>query len=306
MRLLRRPLRTHRLASALLLLGAATGTVGARTLSAHRVIDTTDHREIVRIQAHFDSVLTELGSSSAPRDARTSARRATLVRTLRDYRDAGVFPHNYDFQGQAVPYFVDRRTGTLCAVAHLLASTGRRDIVDRVARTNNNIWVAELAGDTAFTRWLDLNGISLAEAARIQVPYTETSTSAQAARQVTFMFLAPAALGTATVTAMMNAMGNSDGHSRTTRVLGVTAGALSIGAGSLLLAKGAGDTPRVGAGVVAMGGLSIALASRATYRHRSIVAQQREAVRHRSVQASIAPLIGTGGSGAGLSLAIRY
>jgi hypothetical protein len=305
MRLLRRPPRARRLALALVLFGAAFGSIGARTLFARRASETPAHREVVRIQAHFDSVLNELSSSSTPNDGRASARRVALVRTLRAYRDAGVFPHNYDFPGRTMPYFVDRGTGTLCAVAHLLASTGRRDIVDRVARTNNNVWVADLAGDTAFTRWLDVNGISLAEAARIQVPYMETSTGAQVARQNAFMVIAPAAFGTATVTAMMNAMGNADGHSRTTRILGISAGALTVGAGTLLLAKGAAETPKIGAGAIAVGGLSIALASRATHRHGAIVARQREAERARSVQASLSPMVGPGGSG-GISLAIRY
>ena len=34
------------------------------------------------------------------------ARRASLLETLRVYRDRGAFPQNYDFPGQAVPYFV--------------------------------------------------------------------------------------------------------------------------------------------------------------------------------------------------------
>src|SRR5580765_567638 len=70
-----------------------------------------------RIQAHFDSVLTELRSP----DVRTltptqRARRAGLIASLQGYRDRGVFPHNYDFPGRPTPYFVDRKTGTLCAV----------------------------------------------------------------------------------------------------------------------------------------------------------------------------------------------
>lgn len=79
----------------------------------------------------------------------------------------------YVFPGRAVPYFVDRKTGVLCAVAHLLESTGRRDVVDRVAALDNNIWVAQLAGDTAFRRWLDTHSLTSTEAARIQVPYQE-------------------------------------------------------------------------------------------------------------------------------------
>src|SRR6476661_1058213 len=113
-------------------------------------------REVARIRAHFDSVLTELTSRDVSSlSASQRVNRARLTMTLANYRERGVFPHNYDFPGQSVPYFIDRKTGSLCAVAHLLASTGRRDIVDRVARANNNVWVAELAGDTAVASWLD-------------------------------------------------------------------------------------------------------------------------------------------------------
>ena len=152
------------------------GTV-ATTRAAHPATDAPSGRaaEVARIRAHFDSVLTELPARELT--ALTPAkrgRRVAALTTLRAYRTRGDFPHNYDFPGQAVPYFVDRGTGTLCAVAHLLATSGRRDIVDRVARTDNNVWVAALAGDTAFTHWLDANGLTLAEAARIQVPYMES------------------------------------------------------------------------------------------------------------------------------------
>jgi hypothetical protein len=127
-----------------------------------RANDTVRSAEVRRIRTHFDSVLTELTARDVHAlSGNQIARRRALLTTVRAYRERGVFPHNYDFPGQAVPYFVDRKTGTLCAVAHLLESTGRRDIVDRVARANNNVWVAQLAGDSAFTNWLDANGITL-------------------------------------------------------------------------------------------------------------------------------------------------
>jgi hypothetical protein len=303
MRLLRRP--SLALAPLLVVLAAA-GTSAARSLPAARPSENAEHREVVRIQAHFDSVLSELASNPAPNRIEARARRSALARTLRSYRDAGVFPHNYDFPGRAVPYFVDRGTGTLCAVAHLLASTGRRDIVDRVARANNNVWVAELAGDTALTRWLDLNGITLAEAARIQVPYVQPSTPAQVARNTTFLAIAPVALGAATVTTMINALGNADGHRRSARIVGLTSGIITAGAGGLLMGKDDRATRQVGAATVVMGGLSVALASRATHRHNAIVAQQREADRAHAVQATLSPIVPTSRSGAGVSLAIRY
>jgi hypothetical protein len=107
--------------------------------------------EVARIRAHFDSVLVGLPSRDTHALLPTQrARRSHLLRTLHTYRDAGAFPHNYDFPQQPTPYFIDRGSGVLCAVAHLLASTGRRDIVDRVAAMNNNVYVSGLAGDTAF------------------------------------------------------------------------------------------------------------------------------------------------------------
>jgi len=147
--------------------------------------DRAARAEVLRIQSHFDSVLAEL----ATRDVSTlsAARRAartTLMHMLERYRDRAVFPHNYDFSAPT-PYFIDRKTGTLCAVAHLLESTGRRDIVDRVARTNNNVWVAELASDTALASWLNEHGVTLAEAARIQGRYLSEKRDAERTESLT-------------------------------------------------------------------------------------------------------------------------
>jgi hypothetical protein len=151
-------------------LAAALAVLAAASPATPRT--GAERAEVQRIRVHFDSVLAELpGRDLSGLTPVQRRKRAVLVTTLQAYRDRGVFPHNYDFPGRAVPYFVDRRTGTLCAVAHLLESTGRRDIVDRVARSDNNVWVPQLARDTAFTAWLDANGLTLAEAARIQVPY---------------------------------------------------------------------------------------------------------------------------------------
>ena len=303
-------MRLHRrLAHAALALLSLAGiaslsrTSGVRPLLATGLAPSGEQREVARIRSHFDSVLAELAASTPPSGA--GARRRALMATLRAYRDRGVFPHNYDFPGEAVPYFVDRRTGTRCAVAHLLESTGRRDIVDRVARSNNNVRVAQLASDSAFVSWLDDNDLTLAEAARIQVPYMQPSSSAQVARNSAFLLVVPVALGTATVTGLLNAFGNSDGHRRATRILGIASGLVSVGAGAALLSKSAVPRP-LGATMTAMGGLSVALASRATSRHNGIVARERQAESpHGAVQASLSPVMG-GGTGAGLALSLRY
>lgn len=297
---------------------AAAATVAAlanpefRTARVHAaaaadVARVAEARETGRIRAHFDSVLTELATAPAGDSlaAPVRARRASLLATLRAYRDRGVFPHNYDFPGQAIPYFVDRRTGTLCAVAHLLASTGRRDIVDRVAVADNNVWVPGLAGDTAFTRWLERNGITLAEAARIQVPYVQAETPAQQARNNAFFVIAPVTVGSAVVTTALNALGNADGHQRATRIVGIASGAATLALGTMLVTRS--ELPAgVGVATAGIGGLSLALAGRATHRHRVLVARQRDVERERRIEAAVAPLIDAHDGRAGMTVSLRY
>jgi len=295
-----------RLAGLLLLLAP----LGIAT-SAHRP-NAAERAEITRIRAHFDSVLTELrGRDVSSLTAAQRANRQTLMVTLAAYRDRGVFPHNYDFPDEAMPYFVDRKTGTLCAVAHLLESTGRRDIVDRVARMNNNVWVAELASDTALATWLDRSGLSLAEAARIQVPYVrdEPMTPARVARNTIFYAVAPASAVVATTATVWNLVGNADGHRRGVSWSGVAAGALTSTAGVLLMKSP--NPPQnalaIGAATTALGGLSILTSTRSIYRHR-VIAQREAEEKKRVAEAMVSPLVGfdRGNPSLGASLSLRF
>jgi hypothetical protein len=231
-----------------------------------------------------------------------------LLRELDTYRVRGVFPHNYDFT-RPTPYFVDRKTGTLCAVANLLARTGRRDIVDRVARANNNVWVAELAGDTAFVGWLDANGLTLEEAARIQVPYVKPMSNAEIARQVTFGLAGSLGLITAATTSIWNSTANSDGHSNVLNWSGVVSGTTSLLAGAFI-AKTSMTRQEFGSiGLIAagIGALSIGVSTHSMSRHEAIVSAQREAAEKRSVaaDASISPIVTSNGA-AGVGVSVRF
>jgi hypothetical protein len=107
--------------------------------------------------------------ASVPSDRREARSRA--LDELHRYAVAGVFPHNHESTA-ARPIFVDSH-GTLCAVANLLAFSGRRAFVDRVARTRNDARVADLASQPEMhemVRWSRETGITLAEAATIQAP----------------------------------------------------------------------------------------------------------------------------------------
>ena len=127
--------------------------------------------EVARLQAHFDSVDAELRHAKALRSTPSQrAARATLIGWLREYRDAGRFPRNDRFPERAMPFFRDGH-GALCAMAYLIERSGRRDLVDRIASTRNNAFIAELADDPALRVWLDSVGVSVTEAARIQPTY---------------------------------------------------------------------------------------------------------------------------------------
>lgn len=125
--------------------------------------------EARRLRAHFDSVDVELRNANTDLGQSQRTSRAKLIDWLRDYRHAGRFPHNDRFR-QPTPFFRDSR-GELCAMAYLIERSGRGDLVDRIARTRNNAFIAELAGDEQLVRWLDSVGLSVTEAGRIQPAY---------------------------------------------------------------------------------------------------------------------------------------
>ncbi|HEX9610952.1 MAG TPA: hypothetical protein VF978_03620 [Gemmatimonadales bacterium] len=128
-----------------------------------------------RLRAHFAEVAAELVARDVS-DLLPAQRaaRARHIERLQAYARAGVFPHNTDFPGQRVPYFIDR-VGTRCAMAYLIEQSGHGDYVHRVAVKTNNAFIANIARDPELAapliRWLDENGLTVEEAARIQPAY---------------------------------------------------------------------------------------------------------------------------------------
>lgn len=158
-------------AAAGMLAGAAAPPLGARDVPPTGLEALARQREMARLQAHFDSVDVELRYANEP-SLTPSQRRArdTLIGWLQEYRDAGEFPRNERFPKLAMPFFRDGH-GALCAMAYLIERSGRHDLVDRIALTRNNAFIAELADDPELRVWLDSVGLRVAEAARIQPTY---------------------------------------------------------------------------------------------------------------------------------------
>jgi hypothetical protein len=289
---------------------ALSGVLAAFHTAPARNWITPEGMEVHRIQTHFDSVLAELSVRDVATLSSTQrATRAQLLETLRAYRDRRIFPHNYDFPGRAVPYFIDPKTGTLCAVAHLLASSGRRDIVDRVASMNNNVWVPELAGDTAFTSWLRASGLTLAEAARIQMPYVQPMSDSPVVRYPVVTYATEVAIAGSLVTSFWNGFGNGQGRRTTLNKIGMLSGLTAVGVGTGLLVRNRITDNPIDAFVGGISGLvgtvSVVMSGRAIRRHQAFIAAEREAARQRDV--SLVPLVPvTGRSRAGMMLSLQF
>src|SRR5437016_8377184 len=127
--------------------------------------------ERTRLRAHFDSVERELRARDVPGlTAAQRAARARVLNILHNYQARGVFPRNTDFPDRDLPVFIDWR-GIRCGFAYLVEQTGHEDVVLRIAATRNYARVPELKDDPDVRRWLVENGITLAEATRIQPSY---------------------------------------------------------------------------------------------------------------------------------------
>lgn len=125
---------------------------------------------VERLRAHYAAAESELRArdeSALTPEQRSERHR--LLDALAAYRERGVFGVDTTGRGVRTPTFVDA-TGRRCAVAQLLHASGEEPLIDRVARADNDAWIAELSDDAAFQRWLVRSGLSLEEAARIQAP----------------------------------------------------------------------------------------------------------------------------------------
>lgn len=121
------------------------------------------------IQEHLKHVLNVLRTN--PTDHLSEEQlnsRMQLIGVLSEYRLVGRFPLNY-YRQERIPVFIDEHD-THCAVGHLLQVTGHNDIALRIARTNNYIWVKDIA-DLEVLDWQKKSGFTLEELKLIQGAY---------------------------------------------------------------------------------------------------------------------------------------
>ncbi len=123
-----------------------------------------------RIQRHLRAVEVELRARDVGHlpPALQAERRRNLDR-LHTYWVAGEFPHNDDFPGERVPYFIDD-DGVLCAVGFLVVDSGFADVAAEIRDTENNARLLAMT-HPALPAWIAASGLSAEECARIQPEY---------------------------------------------------------------------------------------------------------------------------------------
>jgi len=232
-------------------------------------------REAARLRRHFAVVERELlgrdvsGLSSAQRAAR-----AEQVRLLRRYAAEGRFPRNEYLPGQ-VPFFRDSR-GNLCAMAFLIAASGRGDIVDHVARTRNNAYVPELADEPGLAAWLDRHGLTLAEAARIQPAYGDSPTYDNPNTGYVAATIGVGGLSALSMVWNARSMDRLAGH-RTRALVGLGAGAVNLALGLAYVGRESNSKQALGVVNLAVGAGAMILGARAlsAKRHAQIAGSAR-------------------------------
>ena len=124
----------------------------------------------LRVRTHLKFVhalLSRRDVSDLPADLR-EARQRNLAR-LREYIDAGRFPHNYLYPDENRPCFIDRDE-RICAVGYLVERSAGREIAERINEEFQSefLWRMRLP---ELDRWSAGSGLSLLELSMIQPGY---------------------------------------------------------------------------------------------------------------------------------------
>jgi len=126
--------------------------------------------DVSRITAHLLRVESLLRArDTAGLTSRQIAARLRHLDRLRSYAARQEYPRNDDFPGERVPYFVDDR-GVHCAVAFLVAASGRTDLVGEVVAHLNNARVMNMRSPE-LAAWAAEEGFTVEELALIQPDY---------------------------------------------------------------------------------------------------------------------------------------
>ncbi len=124
-----------------------------------------------RIQTHLNLVENHL-RNNVPKGLSQSQlkNRTQALDILKRYFEIERFPVNH-YHAQRQPYFIDK-SGTACAVGHLIIKTGFESFAQQISKENNYAYISELAiVYPELKKWAKEFGFTLEELAWIQPAY---------------------------------------------------------------------------------------------------------------------------------------
>ena len=134
------------------------------TQCIHKLGDLRLCRHLERVEKHLRA------REVCHLSTRQQAKRRQQLDTLAQYWKSGVFPRNGDFPTRRVPYFIDAG-GRVCAVGHLLMTSGQATLARQLARTANNAYIEDV-NSSELERWAQKSGLAKEELAMIQPVYS--------------------------------------------------------------------------------------------------------------------------------------
>lgn len=142
----------------------------ASWINAYGELPGTGTPEKERIACHLMYAADVLSSASPDHLSNDQrANRAHLLRLLRDYAHAGVFPENTEIEGGRRPCFIDD-AGNICAVGYLVEQTLGREVAEQINTQFQYAAIDEMNLDF-LGDWMARFGVTLRELAIIQPTY---------------------------------------------------------------------------------------------------------------------------------------
>ncbi|GAB3894421.1 hypothetical protein GCM10028803_09360 [Larkinella knui] len=130
---------------------------------------TTDDQ--LRIRTHLEYVEALLRNrTTRAMSSDQQKKRRFLLDKLREYRQRGAFPKNYDYVDERKPCFIDK-DGTICAVGYLVEQTAGRKAAEKINTRYQYATVFEM-NDPKLLDWIAQSGLSREECQLIQPTYS--------------------------------------------------------------------------------------------------------------------------------------
>jgi hypothetical protein len=129
--------------------------------------------EKLRLQTHLEYVENLLRQKDVSHlSIKLRKKRAIVLDLLHVYWTKGIFPKNYDYQGQRRPCFIDCH-GNICAVGYLIEQTTSRQVAENINKKFKYEFLLNM-NDAVIDHWIESNGLTKLECAMIQPQYGST------------------------------------------------------------------------------------------------------------------------------------